>query len=229
MLGREQLARPFCSLYVLMTLSGRFFQKSRHGRSDRHHGKIQPSQRRPRRRRLSLWRNSSGRGAFIRAARTGRCRAGVEALVADPAAARRALRHSPGGGRQQSRQAQSHSRGASHRQASLARHRLRSRGATHRSGNSRALPVPRPSHAGVVYRAGLANHSRRIWSGKTKYRICPALRRSRRTSAGRPNLQPVAHPHRDRHSWAGGAASDRRWSREDADLGHRVQARVGNS
>ena len=30
----------------------------------------------------------------------------VEALVADPAAARRALRHSPGGGREQSRQAQ---------------------------------------------------------------------------------------------------------------------------
>ena len=27
----EQLARPFCSLYVLATLSGRFFQKSRHG------------------------------------------------------------------------------------------------------------------------------------------------------------------------------------------------------
>ena len=49
--------------------------------------------------------------------------AGMEALVADPAAARRALRHSPGRRRQQSRQAQSHLRGITHRQASLARRR----------------------------------------------------------------------------------------------------------
>ena len=41
---------------------------------------------------------------------------------------------------------------------------------------------------------------------------------------GRPDLQSVAHPHRDRHSWAGFAPGDRRWSREDADLGHRMQA-----
>jgi Toprim domain len=33
------------------------------------------------------------------------------------------------------------------------------------------------------------------------------------------------HSHRDRHSWAGFAPRDRRWSREDADLGHRLQAR----
>ena len=73
-----------------------------------------------------------------------------------------------------------------------------------------------------------ADHPRRIRSGKTKCRICPALRRRRCAPAGRPDLQSVAHPHRDRHSGAGRAASDRRWSGEDADLGHRVQARVGN-
>ena len=73
-----------------------------------------------------------------------------------------------------------------------------------------------------------ADHPRRIRSGKTKCRICPPLRRRRCAPAGRPDLQSVTHPHRDRHSWAGCAASDRRWSREDADLGHRVQARVGN-
>jgi hypothetical protein len=47
--------------------------------------------------------------------------------------------HSPGRRRKQSRQAQSHSRGITHRQASLARYRLRPRGAAHRPGNSRAL------------------------------------------------------------------------------------------
>jgi hypothetical protein len=84
----------------------------------------QPSQRRPCCRRFSLRRNPSGRGSSIRPTRAGRCRAGVEALVADPAVARRSLRHSPGRGRQQGRQAQSHSRGVAHRQAGLARHRL---------------------------------------------------------------------------------------------------------
>jgi hypothetical protein len=54
------------------------------------------------------------------------------------------------------------------------------------------------------------------------------LRRRRRAPAGRPDLQSVAHPHRDRHPGTGRAGSDRRWSREDADLGHRVQARAGN-
>jgi DNA topoisomerase-3 len=46
--------------------------------------------------------------------------------------------------------------------------------------------------------------------------------------ARRPDLQPVAYAHRDRHSWAGRAESHRGRSREDADLGHRMQARVGN-
>ena len=46
---------------------------------------------------------------------------------------------------------------------------------------------------------------------------------------GRPTrLQPVADPHRDRHPGAGCAHGDRRWASEDADLGHCVQARVGN-
>ena len=63
---------------------------------------------------LSLRRHPSGRGPSVRPARAGRCCAGMEALVADPSAARRSLRHSPGGGRQQSRQAQSHSRGTAH-------------------------------------------------------------------------------------------------------------------
>ena len=63
---------------------------------------------------------------------------------------------------------------------------------------------------------------------KPNSRICPALRRRRRTPAGRPDLQPVTYPHRDRHPGSRCAESHRRWSREDADLGHRVQARVGN-
>jgi len=44
------------------------------------------------------------------------------------------------------------------RQAGLARHRLRSRRSVNRSGDSRALQVPRRSYAGTVHRAGLANH-----------------------------------------------------------------------
>ena len=198
--------------------------RARHGRSDRHHGEIQPGERRPRRRRFSLRRHPPGRGSSVRPARAGRCRAGVEALVADPAAARRSLRHSPGRGRQQSRQAQSHSRGTAHRQAGLARHRLRPRGSTHRSGNSRALRIPRPGDAGAVHRAGLADHPRRIRSGKTKCRICPALRRRRCAPPGRPNLQSVTDPHRDRHPGTGRAESDRCRPGEDADLGHCVQA-----
>jgi DNA topoisomerase/Nucleotidyl transferase AbiEii toxin, Type IV TA system len=100
-----------------------FFETSQYGQSDRHHGEIQPGERRPRRRWFLLRRNPSGRGSFARPARTGRCHAGVEALVADPAAARRSLRHSTGGRRQQSRQAQSHSRGIAYRQAGLDRDR----------------------------------------------------------------------------------------------------------
>jgi len=51
---------------------------------------------------------------------------------------------------------------------------------------------------------------------------------ARRTPAGRPDLQPVAHSHRDRYLGTGRTKSDRRWSREDADSCHCVQARVGN-
>ena len=69
-----------------------------------------------------------------------------------------------------------------------------------------------------------ANHPRRIRPGKTECRICSPLRRRRCTPPSRSDLQSVAHPHRDRHSWAGFAPRDRRWSREDADLGHRMQA-----
>jgi hypothetical protein len=63
---KRPLVRPLCSLYVLI-LRHRIdpSNRARHGRSDRHHGKIQPSQRRPRRRGLSLWRNTSGRGSSI--------------------------------------------------------------------------------------------------------------------------------------------------------------------
>ena len=54
------------------------------------------------------------------------------------------------------------------------------------------------------------------------------LRRRRRAPAGRSDLQPVPDPHRDRHPGPRRAGSDRRWSSEDANLGNRVQARVGN-
>ena len=39
---------------------------------------------------------------------------------------------------------------------------------------------------------------------------------------------PVTHPHRDRHPGSRRAEGDRRWPSEDADLGHRMQARAGN-
>ena len=74
----------------------------------------------------------------------------------------------------------------------------------------------------------LTNHPRRICSGKTKCRICPPLRRRRCTPAGRPDLQSVTHPHRDRHPWSRRAESNRGWPSEDADLGDCLQARVGN-
>ena len=46
--------------------------------------------------------------------------------------------------------------------------------------------------------------------------------------AGRPDLQPVADPNRDGHSGPRGEGCDRGWPGKDADLGNRVQARVGN-
>jgi hypothetical protein len=57
-------------------------------------------------------------------------------------------------------EAQSHSRGAAHRQAGLARYRLRPRRPAYRPGNSRALQVPRPGHAGAVHRAGFEDQAR---------------------------------------------------------------------
>src|SRR5258708_3685146 len=42
-------------------------------------------------------------------------------------------------------------------QTGVAGHRLRSRGSADRSGDSRALPVPRPDHAGAVHGAGFAD------------------------------------------------------------------------
>ena len=45
----------------------------------------------------------------------------------------------------------------------------------------------------------LADHLRRIRSGKTKCRICAALRRRRCAPPGRPNLQSVTNPYCDRH------------------------------
>src|ERR1700730_16797544 len=96
---KSQLAMYFCSLYVLiLPLSNRFSSRARHGRSDCHHGKIQPGQRRPRRRWFSLREYPPGRGPFVRPARTGGCCASVEALVAYPAATRRSLRTRPAEG-----------------------------------------------------------------------------------------------------------------------------------
>src|SRR5208282_5801841 len=49
-----------------------------------------------------------------------------------------------------------------------------------------------------------------------------------RTQAGRPDLQPVPYAHRDCRPGSRCATSHRRWPGEDADLGHCVQARIGN-
>ena len=112
------------------------------------------------------------------------------------------LRHSPGRGRQQSRQAQSHSRGTAHRQAGLARHRLRPRGATHRSGNSRALRVPRSGDAGAVHRAGLRRPSATHSVGQNQMPNMlaftpPPLR------AGRPTRSTTCHSLAPRPSFLG--------------------------
>ena len=95
MLGREQLARRFCSRDVT-PLSGRFSkravmadqivitEKSSQAKDVRaavgsRYGEILPAE-----------------GHLFDLLEPEECRAGVEALVADPAAARRPLRHSPG-------------------------------------------------------------------------------------------------------------------------------------
>jgi len=49
-----------------------------------------------------------------------------------------------------------------------------------------------------------------------------------RPAEGRPDLQPVADPNRNRYSGPRSQGRDRGWPGEDADLGNRVQARAGN-
>jgi hypothetical protein len=88
----------------------------------------------------------------------------------------------------------------------------------------RALPVPRPDHAGAVHRVGFADDSRRLCRGEAQLGICQPLRRRCRAPAGRPDLQPVADPDRDGRSGPRGQGCDWGWSGEDADLGDRVQA-----
>ncbi len=61
-----------------------------------------------------------------------------------------------------------------------------------------AMLIPRPGDAGVVHRAGLSDHPRRIRSGKTKCRICPALRCCRCAPPSRPNLAFSAIRFRER-------------------------------
>src|ERR1700730_6874184 len=80
----------------------------------------------------------------------------------------------------------------------------------------------------AVHRPGFADDPRRIRQGEAQLRICQPLRRRCRASAGRPDLQPVADPNRDGHSGPRGEGCDRGWPGKDADLGNRVQARVGN-
>ena len=105
-----------------------------------------------------------------------------------------------------------------------ARNRLRPRGSAHRSGDSREHYEYRGQVMRVLFTAqGLTDHPRRIRSGKTKWRICPPVRRRSCEKAGRPNLQSVTDPYRDRDSWAGFAPRHRRGSCKDADPGHCVQ------
>ena len=69
-LGKREACRR-CSLYVLIeALPNPPSQMGRHGRSDRHHGEIQPGKRRPHRCWFSLWRYPPSRGPFVRPPRT---------------------------------------------------------------------------------------------------------------------------------------------------------------
>ena len=90
----------------------------------------------------------AGRGPPVRSASSPRrsCRPGRAGRR--PAAAGRPLRHQAGHGRQQGRQAQSDPRGAAHREARLARHRLRPRGPADRPGDPGALRLPRHRSCG---------------------------------------------------------------------------------
>src|SRR5208282_2950674 len=78
-LRTAQLVKRVRSLYVLDPRC-RIDPSKRagYGRPDRHHGEIQPSQRRPCRRRFSLRRRPRGRGPFARPARAGGCCARLE-------------------------------------------------------------------------------------------------------------------------------------------------------
>ena len=80
----------------------------------------------------------------------------------------------------------------------------------------------------VLFTAQDQDYPRRIRSGEAKYRICQLIRRCRSAPSGRPDIQPVADPNRDRYSGPRGQGRDRGWPGKDADLGNRVQARAGN-
>ena len=69
-----------------------------------------------------------------------------------------------------------------------------------------------------------ADNPRRIRRGEAQRRICQLIRRCRRAPSGRPDLQPVADPNRDRYSGPRSQGRDRGWPGEDADLGNRVLA-----
>ena len=182
--------------------------------------KIQPGEGRAGRRRLPLRRHPPGRGPSARPAGAGGGRAGMEALVADPAAARRPVRHAPGGGRQQGIEAQGHPRGADDGGAGLAGHGLRPRGAADRPGNPGALRLSRSGHAGDVHRAGPADHPRApSVAPKPNSEYAPHLRGRGGATASGPDLQFVADPHRHGQprprahaaSLAWGGSRRRRW------------------
>ncbi len=75
---------------------------------------------------------------------------------------------------------------------------------------------------GCCSRRGFADHSRRLRSGEAKLRIFPPLRRRRGAPAGRPDLQPLPHPHCDGDPRAGCTRGDWGWPGEDADVGDRM-------
>ena len=175
-----------------------------------------------------LRRYPAGRGPSVRPSRARGRRAGLEALDAVLLRPDGLYGTRPRTGRQQGRQAEGDPRRAAQRYAGLARHRLRPRRPADRSGDPGALRLSRRGHAGDVHRPGPADHPRRLRPGQAERRICPPLRRRRRAPAGRPDLQPVADPHRDRDPGARHAQRHRRRPGEDADPGHRLQARAGD-
>ena len=191
-----------------------------------HHREVEPGEGRARRRRVALRRDSGRRGPPAGPVRARGGEPRVEALVGGAAQARRAVCDEAGGGGQQGGQAQGHRQGVAHRRPGVARHRLRPRRTAHRAGDPRALPLPRRGAAGDVHRAGPAKHPRGVRPRPAQRRACPALRRGGGAPAGRPDLQPVADPHRDGDARARGARGDRGRAGEDADARDRVPARV---